>query len=80
MRKIASLKLTAQVRRRPGKVRLRVLTDVTIRLDGKAAVAYRRCAGSLTELQAIKEFRDYPYLFEPLPGFDKESVLALAKV
>ena len=80
MKKIASLNITAHVRRRRGNnAKVRIVSDVTIRLDGKNALAFKTLGGSWNEQQALREFRKNPRAFQPQPGYDADMVAALAK-
>lgn len=76
MSNASKVSLTAQVvncKNKPGS-KVRSLTNCTIRLNGKQALAFRTLGGKYTAEQALREFRKQPHLFAPQPGFNRESV------
>lgn len=78
MNKLANIVLTAHVNARRTGGKVKVVTDVTIRLDGKAALAFHTLGGKYTAEQALKEFKRDPSRFETQPGFDAAMVKLLA--
>jgi hypothetical protein len=79
MTKLANSNLTAHVRTRKGGAKARIVSDVTIRLDGTKAIAFKSLGGNYSPQQAINEFKRFPGKFEPQPGFDAEMVAAFAR-
>lgn len=75
--KQGALGSTTVHKQRTGKVR--VISDVTIRLDGGAAVAFRTLGGQYNAIQALTEFRRFPGKFEPQPGWTPDDLATLAK-
>ena len=76
------ISVTAHVttrRNKPGS-KHRLLTDVTIRLDGKLTVAFRTVPGAWNVEEALKEFRKAPERFQPHPATTAEAVATYAKV
>ncbi len=73
--------VTAHVNtRRNSGGKVRVLSDVTIRLDGKRAVAFLTLGGSYNPAQALKEFKRDPKRWEAQPGTSKDELATYALV
>jgi len=80
MKKIANLNLTAHVTHRRGNTqKAKIVSDVTIRLDGKNALAFKTLGGKWNAAQALREFRKNPSAFAPQPGWDAAQVSQLAR-
>lgn len=79
---VSKSKITVQLShgkpQKPGKVK--VVTDVLLRLDGKQSVAWAQLAGKWTEEQALAEFRKNPERFQPQPGTTPEMLKSIARL
>jgi hypothetical protein len=70
---MTKLTLTATVTARPNEGKVKVLTDVLIRVGNKA-LAFKTLGGKYTAHQALTEFKRAPNGWQPQPGQDAASV------
>lgn len=71
--------LTAHVSHRPNKTgKVKILSDVLIRLDGKKALAFKTLGGKFTSSQALQEFKRRYNEFAPEAGQTVDSVALAA--
>lgn len=74
------INVTAHVSHRKGEGKVRILTDVVIRLDGKTAIAHKTLGGRFDSVQALKEFKNRPNAFTPEGGVSADWIKVYAKV
>ena len=71
--------LTATINTRKNSGKVRMVTDVTIRLSSGKAIAFLTLGGKFNALQALNEFRKNPQRWENQPGVKKEDLTFYAK-
>ena len=79
---MSKINITVHVANRKGAegAKVRVLSDVVIRLDGKKAVAFATLGGKYSPLDALKEFRKNPARFAPQGQATAADLAVYAKV
>lgn len=66
--------------RERGYAQVKMVSSVTVRINGQEAIAFKQLGGEWNEAQALGEFRRSPSSWEVQPGTTKQQMLWYAEL